>query len=302
MKIKQFLNIPFQFFNSQKEKWFYAASSTIFLMLFILMYQPFGVYSEMKNTSYSIAELLLLLLFFSSVIFLVLAFSQFILRKLFSVENYTIKYFLKWFFIDVLLIVLVTTIIDYFVFEEDVITIDNILEEMFLYSFLTYVGLCVVLLYPVMGILVYTYLKQLLNDKITLEKDLTVVKKHYKIASGNDDLIKVLDENNVCKLTIAINAIYAIESQNQYILIKYIKNGRLIEQSIRTRFSKILNELKEFPSLIKCHRSYAVNLMNIESLKYLNQKPNLILGGLEMIKIPVSKTYLKDVKAKISLY
>ncbi|WP_272151516.1 LytTR family DNA-binding domain-containing protein [Tenacibaculum aiptasiae] len=302
MKIGQFLNIPFEFFNTNKEKWFYVSSSSIFLMLFVLVYQPFGIYEVLKNSRYNIVELLLLLLFFSCVIFLVLAFSQFVLRKQFLVKNYTIKYFLKWFFVDVLLIVCVTTIIDYFVFEEDVITIDNIMKEMFFYSFLTYFSLCIVLLYPVMGILVYTYLKQLLSDKVTLEKDLTVIKEHYKIASGNEDLIKVLDENDVCKLTVAINTIYAIESQNQYILIKYLKNGRLIEQSVRTRFSKILNELKDFPSLIKCHRSYAVNLMNIESLKYLNQKPNLILGSPEMIKIPVSKTYLKDIKTKISLY
>ncbi|CAL2101196.1 HTH LytTR-type domain-containing protein [Tenacibaculum sp. 190130A14a] len=302
MKIKQFVNIPFQLCNSKKEKWQYVISCTLFFILFLLIYRPFGILNGAKEHNHSLVHYVLVVFIFATIIFVVLSLSQFIIRNKYSKKKYTIKYLLKWFFIDVSLIVTIITFVDVIVLEEDIKNWQDFFDEVILQSLEIFFSLSIVLLYPVMGTLIYNYIKQLQENKKEIESDLRTVENHYKIASGNEALVKFLDEKNECKLTVPMNAIYAIESQNQYISIQYLKNERLLEQSVRTRFSKALKELEDFPSIIKCHRSYAVNMLNIVSLRYINQKPILILGTEKLIKIPVSKTYLKDIKTKLSLY
>jgi len=302
LKFKQFLNLPFDILNTSKEKWVYIISSILFLLFFLFVYKPFGFYKVLENKEHSTLAFTGILILFMSIIFTILWGSQFILRKRFRVTNYTIKYFLKWFFIDISLIVIVISILEFFVVEEDPITMQNFVSEVLVGAVNAFLVLTFILLYPVFGNFTLRYLQRLNNEKKELEKDLNVINVHYKIASGNDDLVRLVDENNCCKLTVAINNIYSIESQNQYISVKYLKNDRITEQCIRTRFSKVLEGLNSSLTIIKCHRSYAVNLLNVESLKIINQKPNLILGADKTIKIPVSKTYLKEVKEKLAQY
>lgn len=302
MKFKQFLNLPFDILKTPKEKWVYIISSILFILFFLFVYQPFGFYKVLEDKEHSTLEFIGILSLFMSIIFIILSVSQFILRKRFLVNNYTIKDFLKWFFIDISLIVIVITVLKFFVIEEDTITIQSFVSEVLIGAINAFLVLTFILLYPVFGNFTLRYLQRLNNEKKELEEDLNVINNHYKIASGNDDLIKLVDENKTCKLTVPINNIYAIESQNQYISVKYFKSDRIFEQCIRTRFSKILEAFDNSPSIIKCHRSYAVNLLNVVELKTINQKPNLILGTHEVIKIPVSKTYIKEVKTKLSQY
>ncbi|CAM1340463.1 LytTR family transcriptional regulator DNA-binding domain-containing protein [Tenacibaculum amylolyticum] len=302
MKIKELLNIPLPLFNTRQEKWQYIISSTLFFVFFLLVYRPFGILDKSHAHGHSVTRYIMIVLIFAMIIFSILTLSQFIFRERFFVENRTIKYFIKWFLIDVLLIICFATFMVLLIFSEKIYSVEGFLSKIILRSIGMYFNISVVLLYPVMGTLIYNYIKQLHNDKKEIENDLELMNNHYKIASGNDDLVQIVDENNECKLTVPMNAIYAMESQNQYVSIQYLKNEKLCKQIIRTRFSKILKELEEIPSIIKCHRSYAVNLINIETLKNINQKPTLILGTFESIKVPVSKTYLKDVKTKLSLY
>lgn len=302
MKVAQFLNIPFQHFITKKEKWRYIIITSLFFILFLFIYQPFGIYADAVEEDFSIAEFITILLSIGSVVFLVLYVSQFVLRKRFAPSEFNLKFFLKWFFMDIVFIVMIMNVVEFFVFEDDVITINNVMEEVIFGVVGSFFILFFTLLYPVIGILAFTYLKQLHTDKKTLEKDLDIARAHYKIASGNDTPIEILDEKGICKLTVSINNVFTIESKNQYVSIKYRRNDRIVEQQIRARFSVLFDSLGDFPSMLRCHRSFAVNLMNVEKLKYIDQKPNLVLGTTELLKIPVSKTYLKEVKSKLSKY
>ncbi|WP_298900564.1 LytTR family DNA-binding domain-containing protein [uncultured Psychroserpens sp.] len=271
-------------------------------MLFLLVYQPFGLSAEIESGEHSLLQILALIIFLSTVVFIVLYVSQFVLRKRFPNTKNNLKSFLKWFLIDIALIVLLSAAVEITFDNEELNSVNAILDELVFDVLITYLALVFVLLYPVLGCSMYVHLKQLKNDKQQLKTDLDVVTTHYKIASGNEELIKILDEKGECKLTIPLNNLYAIESKNQYVSIKYKRNDALIEQNIRTRFSKLLNELQDIPSIFKCHRSFAINLINVQELKCINQKPNVILDEASVLKVPVSKTYIKDVKSLLSKY
>lgn len=300
MKMTHFLNLPFEHFITKKEKWTYVLTSSLFFILFLSIYQPFGIYTEAENENFTLPEFFMILLSIGTIVFLVLCVSQFLLRKRFAPAEFNIRFFLKWFFMDILFIVTIMNVVEFFVLEDDVITLSNVMEEVIFGVIGSFLILFFTLLYPVIGSLAFVHLKQLHIAKKELEKDLNEVRVHYKIASGSDAPIKMLDENGACKLTVAMNHIFMIESRNQYVSIKYKKNDRVIEQNIRARFSHIFNDLKEFPTIMRCHRSFAVNLMNVEDLQYIDQKPYLILCAPSSEKIPVSKTYLKEVKSKLS--
>jgi hypothetical protein len=298
----QILNLPFHHFNTRKEKWRYVLTSVLFFIFFLLIYQPFGIYAEAEEEKFSALEFIGLLFSIATVVFLVLCVSQFILRKRFAPSEFNLKFFLKWFLIDIVCIVIIMAIVEFFLFEDDIITIDNVLKEVVFGIVATFFVLFFILLYPVVGILAFVHLKKLHNDKKELEKDLSVVSAHYKIASGNQELVKIVDEKGICKLTVSVSNLFIIESKNQYVSIRYRRNDRIVEQCIRARFSVIFESLTKFPTMLRCHRSYAINLMNVETLKFIDHKPTLILDASETLKIPVSKTYLKEIKAKLSEY
>ncbi len=302
MKFNQFLQLPFHHFQNAKEKWIYILSCSLFFMLFLLIYKPFGLGIALELGEHTIAEFLFFVGLLSIMVFFVLWISQFVLRKRYPNTKNNLAYFLKWFLIDVGLIVALNAIVEYTWLEEDIITLNNFMEEVVIDIIRTYFYATIVLLYPVMGSFMYVYLKQLHNDKQQLKTDLDVITTHYKIVSGNEDLIKIFDEKGDCKLTVPLNNLYAIESRNQYVSIKYKRNKQLVEQSIRARFSRVLQELQDIPTILKCHRSYAINLSNVLALKTIDQKPNLILDENTTLKIPVSKTYLKDIKSQLSKY
>ncbi len=133
-----------------------------------------------------------------------------------------------------------------------------------------------------------------------LKKEISLVNVRYKMIANNDDLIKICDENNKHKITIDLSSLYSIESKNQYVVIKFKRDNQIIERTIRTRFSKLLFELDSFPSILRCHRSFAINLQNVASLSSINNSPTLILGKDFLIKIPISKSYFKDIKEKLT--
>ena len=302
MQFRQFLKLPFHHFQNKKEKWLYIISCSVFFMLFLLVYQPFGLSAEIESGEHSFAEVFLLIAFLSLVVFMVLYVSQFVLRVRFPNSHNNLKYFLKWFLIDIGLIVLLSATIELIFGREELNTVDAILDELVFDVITTYFALVFVLLYPVLGSFVYVHLRQLHNDKQELKADLDVVTAHYKMVSGNKELVKVLDEKGDCKLTIPLNNLYAIESKNQYVSVKYKRNDQLIEQHVRTRFSKVLQDFQDVPMIFKCHRSYAINLINVQGLKNINQKPNVVFNEAYPLKVPVSKTYLKEVKLELSKY
>jgi len=302
MKFHQLLNLPFDYFQNKKEKWLYIISCSVFFLLFLLVYQPFGLSAQMESGERSIMELLAFVVLLSVLVFTVLYVSQFILRKRFSSAKNDLRNFLKWFLIDIALIVLLNTILDAIFDGDDYNTLNGLLDELVFDVIIIYMALVFVLLYPVLGSTAYVLLRRLHKDKQKLETDLDLVTTHYKIASGNEDLLKIVDEKGDCKLTVPINHLYSIESKNQYVSVTYKRNDQLIEQTIRTRFSKVLDELGDIPSIFKCHRSYAINLLNVQELTNVNQKPNVVLDETKAIKIPVSKTYLKDIKLQLSKF
>ena len=310
MTLQQLLRLRLNIFQTSKDKWIYISFTSIFFLIFLGFYQPFGLWAIFHDPSNSLFDLVM---FFTAECFTcasVLVLSKFYLVPALKLKN-TAKIIFQYFLFEIFLIVLFSHIGLSLILPEKEIQVKTFYD--FFFYYLSHVF---VLLYPLLGFIVYHFLKQLYEnnknleksnqsleqDKVELEKEIKIANTRFKVLTKGDEIIEILDENNKCKITTSLNSLYTIESQNQYVIIQYTKNNTLVELSVRTRFSKLLGELESHPNLFRCHRSYAVNLNNVSHLDYIDHKPYLILEKENSIKIPVSKTYLKATKEQLTRF
>ena len=114
-------------------------------------------------------------------------------------------------------------------------------------------------------------------------------------------LINLYDYNGTLKLTINSDSLYYMESQDNYIKIHYENNGKLCSYMLRSRTKTIEENLAD-TSIVRCQRSYLVNVMKINHIKKGGKVRYIVLSHDDIRPIPVSKNYFKNLIAKIDLY
>ena len=109
-------------------------------------------------------------------------------------------------------------------------------------------------------------------------------------SSTLSNLINLADENGVVKLTIDIDSLYYIESQDNYVKICYENDGSLHSYMLRSR-TKSIEALLANTSMLRCHRSYIINTAKINLVRSNKSNPVVILKHADIKPIPVSKSY-----------
>ncbi|MBO7331291.1 MAG: LytTR family transcriptional regulator, partial [Alistipes sp.] len=79
-------------------------------------------------------------------------------------------------------------------------------------------------------------------------------------------LINLYDYNGTLKLTINSDSLYYMESQDNYVKIYYENQGKLLSYMLRCR-TKAIDDYLVDTSMVRCHRSYMVNVMKINHIK-----------------------------------
>ena len=314
MRFKQFLLQPIRTFNTAEKKWIYIISSIVFAVLFILIYKPFGIAEEMEKPTTSLFRIAAFVGTEGLSIGIVLYLFQFKLLKYSPFKTMSLKKFINLFLLQMLCISILhntlDTILVYKFFPEELMQIE--LEDLndssfndetplnfFLDCILSIAPQIFILSYPLMGCLLYFYVSDLKEEVSELECELNKFKINYLAHQNNQETLELLDENNQTELTLGLDQLIALESNNQYVLIYYFDLSKNVsKQIIRTRLKKLLNELEHTP-IIQCHRSYAVNLLNVAQLKNIDKKSVLTISDIEQLKIPVSKTYLSKIKERL---
>lgn len=321
MRFRQFLNQPVRVFNTDKKKWIYIFSSMIFASLFILIYTPFGLGTEMEKTTTSSFRIFSFVFAEMFAIGITLYFFQFKVLKYYPHKTMLLKKNINFFLLQMLGISIlhntIDTIMVYNFFPEEFISnqepddfIDHFIVafvgentpiDFILDCIISIIPQIFVLSYPFMGCMLFFNINDLKEEVIELESELSQFKTDYKTHENDHIPLKILDEKNQVEFLLNLNQLLALESNNQYVLIYYLdEDGCLAKQIIRTRLKKLITELEHTPTL-QCHRSYAVNLLHVKQLKNIDKKCFLTFSETDLLKIPVSKTYLTQIKDKLTL-
>lgn len=110
------------------------------------------------------------------------------------------------------------------------------------------------------------------------------------------------DEKGELKISVLLESLLYIDSADNYITIHYMNKSKLSHFLLRNSLKWIDENLAENTPLVRCHRSYMVNLDNVKVLKKTKEGIMLELDADSAPDIPVSKTYYERFMQKFSRY
>ena len=162
------------------------------------------------------------------------------------------------------------------------------------FSFLRMVGYTSLIgIFPVVlsGILIQ------LRETQKNEKSASDISEHLRaVREGSKDRVVVLESENGQQLELQISDILYVEAMQNYVTVWYLNNGDLVKEIIRSTLTATERQFRSTP-IIRCHRSYLVNVDRIEQVGGNAQGLRLQLVGASDLEVPVSRSFIPKVRA-----
>jgi hypothetical protein len=269
---KQTRLIP-EYFVNRRNTIRQALFTTLFAYFFINLYKPFGAreWYDVSWWLYSLVSGLLvtggmLVVFISRLImFLVKRY-----RKI-SVLYYIIMITCEIFFMGALYAILERIVLG------DVRPFSSLL-------YITIQNTSLILLIPYMISLLYFAWRE---KKMSLDELIRQIrsKPHF---------IPFKDENDILRVTLKARDLIFLEASDNYVVIHYQAGEKVKTYLLRNTLKRIEMQLSDFP-LLRCHRSFMVNIDQIKMLKREKGQFHLWMDEAGSLSVPVSRSYIKPV-------
>lgn len=260
------------------EKLYFVILSGVFVYLFLIFFQPFGINNYDPNEKITFLFLLQVL---SMVVVgvLIMGLIEFLIwPKAIKLINNA----LMWMAIH--LFVLSTGIFLYY----------NFLGGWHDYSWASYFEfiriVSVLWLVPFIALFVY-------KQNITLRASLNEVHNfNYNIKDINQ-LVTFMSDSGNDQLTIPLNDLLYIENEDNYVAIYHISNTSITKTLLRKTLKKIEEEI-QYPALVRCHRSFIINQQHLQKVHGNRNKLTLQLNHVTR-QLPVSRQYVDRIYSMI---
>ena len=139
-----------------------------------------------------------------------------------------------------------------------------------------------------------SYIYFILNDKMRelralrkqIDRDETVLQKAY---------IQILDEKGEMRLSVRRENLVLIESADNYVCVYYLNGDKTKKSMVRNTLSRVAEHLQG-SRIVRCHRSYMINLDHAKVLHRDKEGVFIELGIEGMPDIPISRTYADNIR------
>ncbi|RLD56315.1 MAG: hypothetical protein DRJ01_15415 [Bacteroidetes bacterium] len=277
----KFLNKPYPFNDDLR----FNAKIILFISLgvlaFLLIFQPidFAVWSK-KEIVYIIAGLV-------TSTFLVLSLNLIVLPSLFPKIFYKNTWNIKKEILWNLWILVAISSSDFLFYSQ--------ITGLFDISFFDITKILLLGLLPV-AVLITINQERLLRSHLIsaqqLNKQLLEKKQHQK------NLIHFVSDYKNDTLTIKADLLIAIKSSDNYIEVYYKNNEIVKKQIIRSSLKRVEELINRYEFILRCHRSYIVNIKFINEIQGNPQGFQLFMVDTNFT-VPVSQKYIHEFKNKI---
>lgn len=268
----------FSFYFSRKYRLSLCIAISVFLYLFLVFFLPFGIDNYNPNHLYTVSFLLEIAVFAVGV-FIFSVFNEFVLHPIF-IKTISKKNTLFW---SIWTLLLLSTVI---------FLIYNILGNWHDYSIKSYLGFIgntsAVLIFPIIGTFFFFRYRSLQHK---IEHILTT--KEGNIDA--DQLISFKGQGSKDHITLSASNFLYGRAQDNYVELHYLEQDQLKKFLIRSSLQNLINSINT-KAIKRCHRSYMINLMQVNAIKGGNQEITLFLDPFHTA-VPVSKSY-KDLILK----
>jgi hypothetical protein len=257
--------------------------TSLFALVFINIYSPFGVDKWFKLTS-------LEFLTYSSLVILtgvlVVVISRIIMfyvcrRRLINIWQY-----LLWIFTEVLFMALFYALFEK-LFLDDIRIFSDLVK-------LSARNTALVLLLPYSILWLYFSWKDK-NEQIDRLADI------QSFSGSTRNMIPFYDDKGILKFSVKKENLLYLESAENYINICYLNKGKVSKYLLRDTLKKIEEDFSG-TEIVRCHRSYMVNFDKVKVIRKDKDGLKLELDNPSVIDIPVSKTYVNSVMQTFSKY
>ena len=152
----------------------------------------------------------------------------------------------------------------------------------------------ILFLYYLVGLNLLALLKLRREQKASLQKA-----ESFKEEPVLPERINITDENGQLRLSLKPDDLLYIESADNYVLVYFRKEQRIVRELIRNSLKNMEEMLAPLGSL-RCHRSYLVNREAIHCLRKSGRTYEIEISGMERT-VPVSRGYVELVKEALEI-
>lgn len=285
----------------------------LFSGLFLFIYQPFSL-AVWFSTADSLSFSLSLLFYILSIIILVV--SRITMYHLQDRVDLTTMTYIWWIMFENLAISLLYTLITIKFFPVDGISTPTIATRALM---------CVtlILVIPNALVLFYAAYKAKCEELQATQYRLQRLSEEYRLLESNTQhelraaamvqsktqpqqpqettprMINLYDNNGMLRLTLNIDSLYYLESEDNYIKVYYKHNDKIVSYMLRCR-TRSVEESLAGTCMVRCHRSFIVNINKISVMEDDRRMHYLSLDDDSIRRIPVSKSYYESLVAKLN--
>ncbi len=261
--------------------------TAIFALLFINIFKPFGsrVWYKISDFKFFIFASLIVLVGMLVVVISRLIMLSYIKKHTFTYLNYGV-----WVLTEILAMSMFYALFTKFIPAENA---DR--DFLQIYSDSTLHAALILLLPYSMLWLYFSW-----REKNRMLEQMKQEDKTVDIPKKN--LIGFTDEKGELKISIMLENLLYVDSADNYATIHYLNKSKISHFLIRNSLKWMEENMTKETPLVRCHRSYMVNLDKVKVLRKTKEGILLELDTINTPDIPVSKTYYDRVMAKFSQY
>lgn len=130
-----------------------------------------------------------------------------------------------------------------------------------------------------------------------LRRSLEQVLKKVGAEVDPEQLLTFTGQGSKDRIVLRLGDFLYARSQDNYVELNYLQNDRVDHLLIRSTLAGIADSLRT-PAVVRCHRSYLVNLYQVSAVAGPSADPSLQLRRLDT-PLPVSRTFSTDVMGKL---
>ncbi|MDJ1471170.1 LytR/AlgR family response regulator transcription factor [Xanthocytophaga flava] len=269
------LNQPYPFREVTKRDSIGIVLAGLFVAGFLVFFQPFGIYQwnteykVLKIAGYGLVTILVLLIDFYGIR---LQWNSFFNEKSWKV----------WKEIGWVVFILLSVTIGNYLYNMWILDTATFRFHNFLVTAITTFSIGI---FPTTGFVLANYIVRLRHYSKPVEIHSPVYPEF--------SVVELIAENEKDRLVVKSSQLLYIESADNYCTVCIQTEGRITKELIRSSLTRLESQVS-VSDIIRCHRSYIVNLEQVTRISGNAQGYKLHLSGQEEA-IPVARKYAKQV-------
>lgn len=259
----------------------------LYALAFILIYRPFNIENLNEQVLPWLNEIIdpnlkgtLLSLVVVLIGMAVAAISRVIMTA--YTKKHAISYigYIIWVALEIVIMTLIYTIVSVFLKEQANIVSEfrNTLTKTILILLIPYVMMYIYFIWQ-------ERVRELKSIRKRLEEDENALQKAY---------IQIFDEKGKLQLSVRREHLIVIESADNYVCVWYLNGETTKKVMVRTTLKQVAEQLAH-TNILRCHRSYMINLDRVRVLRREKEGIFVEFGIEDIPDIPISKTYSESI-------